>query len=572
MEKAKKLIWPLLITVVFAFVFKSQFDPKLHISGDNAAYIKLAELMAEGHGYSTVNTSGEYVPASHFPPGYPVVLAFFMVLGINSIMFFKILNGAFLLASLLMLWYMAWKLTGNKPLASCSVLLAVFSPQVLSFAMIVMSEMSFMFFITLGFFCIYKYSSGGKVYYKNFWFWGAIVFVAVGYYIRSVGMAAMGAVLLFYAFRKEWKQMLVSAGTFVLLLLPWSLRNAAHGIKSRYFGTIMTVNPWRPEQGNISSVGEMVEKMINNFDETVIKGFKEILFPFIQAEQGVGSGFMGVLLGLLIVGVVFWGAWNMGRLRWLFIFYLLGSIGLFMLWHGGNGTRYVTPVAPLIFVCFYTGVYYIARLFVKGAKITEAGDKGTVGEGTAGAGGFIKNLPYVFLVMMVPMFGPVKLQAGNAGAPYHPAYANYFRIASELDKNIPAGTVVIARKPELFGYYSKKSIPVTYIYSQSPEEVIADMVSKNADYVVLEQLGYSSTGLYLYPAIEKYMDLFHVVWHLPNPDTYLLQFDREGARRMPALQDGAVPSITESGTDSYPAAGETVPAQSDVSSEGYDAW
>lgn len=525
MEKAKKLIWPLVISALFIGVFYSQFDPKLHISGDNAVYIKLAENMADGHGYSTLNTSGEYVPASHFPPGYPAVLASFMILGIDSIVFFKVLNGVFLLASLLLLWYMACRLTGNRLLASCSVLIAVLSPQVLGFAMIVMSEMSFMFFIMLSFFCIYKYSCKcGKAYYMNHWFWMALVFAAAGYYIRSVGMAAMGAILVFFAFRREWKQLLVSAGTFVLLLLPWSVRNAVHGIESRYFGTIMTVNPWRPEQGTISSFGEMFEKMVNNFDETVIKGFKEILFPFLEINQSGGSGFAGVVLGLLIVAAVFFGAWKMGGMRWVFITYLLGNIGLFMLWHGGNGSRYVTPVAPILFVCFYTGVYYIAE-WLYGKK------RGSVA-GSAAAAGPLKKLPYAFLLMMIPMWGPLQVQAGNAKLPYPPAYANYFKIAEEVNKKIPKGTVVAARKPELFGYYAKNIIPVNYIYSQSPEEVIADMVKKNVDYVVLEQLGYSSTGLYLYPAIEKYIELFPPVWHLPEPDTYLLMFDRKEAARM----------------------------------------
>jgi len=57
------------------------------------------------------------------------------------------------------------------------------------------------------------------------------------------------------------------------------------------------------------------------------------------------------------------------------------------------------------------------------------------------------------------------------------------------------------------------------------------MVRTKVDFVVLEQLGYSSTGRYLYPAIMKHPDLFQPVMQLQNPDTYLLAFNKEGARK-----------------------------------------
>jgi hypothetical protein len=56
------------------------------------------------------------------------------------------------------------------------------------------------------------------------------------------------------------------------------------------------------------------------------------------------------------------------------------------------------------------------------------------------------------------------------------------------------------------------------------------LIDANVDYVVLEQLGYSSTARYLYPAIQKHPECFTPVMHLENPDTYLLQFDRDKAQ------------------------------------------
>ncbi len=579
----KRLNWLYagVIAVVFAVVFSTQFDAKLHISGDNAVYLTLARNMAAGHGYAAMGTDGLFHPASHFPPGYPALLSFFMAFGVDSPVFFKVMNGLLLLSSLLLIFVMARGLTGRPVLAFCAVLLAVFSPQTLGFATIVMSEMAYMFCVTAGMFMLYLYSgrpsrhgrvpggslplcgntkvaadtpadsSGpgtspdGKTVNANITgrklkasarpipdttagagrycflcdrrFWGAVVLLVAAYYIRSVAMSALGAALVFFLMRREWKQAGVFAGGVILLLLPWSVRNAVHGIESRYFGTIMTVNPWRPEQGTISTFGEMFTKMVNNFDETVIKGFREILFPFMEWGEAP-SGALSVVSGLIVLGIVFYGAWKMGRMRWLFIFYLLGNIALFMLWHGGNGSRYVTPIAPLLFVFFYTGIYYLVLWSL--SRLPSAGEKDERLRGLPCV------LPFLFLVMILPALKPLAVQAEMARYPYPPHYENYFLIARELNRQAPQGSVVIARKPDLFNYLAPSLVAVNYKFTTEPLELIADLLEKNADYVVLEQLGYNSTPLYLLPAVNAYPELFPVAWQLDNPETYLLFFDR----------------------------------------------
>ena len=522
------------ITLVFAIAYGATFDPKLNIGGDNAAYIHLARNLADGLGYSQITAEGNYMPASHFPPGYSFILSVFMMIGIDSLLFFKILNGMFLLGVLLLLFVMVRRLTDNAAVALSAILLSVLSPQILGFASIVMSEMSYLFFTVAGFYCLYRYAESGDT--KRFWcrpcFWLAIVSLTVCYYIRTIGMSALFAMLVFFAFRREWKQLGAAIGGVVLLLLPWSLRNAANGIESRYFGTIMTVNPWRPEEGTISSVGEMIEKMVTNFDDCVIKGFKELLFPFVKINPEHGSSFLAVIGGLLILALVLYGAWNLGRLRWLMVAYLVGNIGLFMLWHGGNGSRYVVPLTPILFVCFYTGVYALLRRYLlPKAPRTMA------------------RLPYAFLLMALPMLSPMQVQAQTAKMPTPPAYENFYAIAREMNKQAPRHTVVCARKTELFMYYAPQLIAVNYKYTLDPDDLLRDLIAKKVEYVVLEQLGYSSTPRYLLPAIEQNPELFPVIWHLQEPDTYLLKFERDKAlRKLAAKEAGTVKEGPETGT------------------------
>lgn len=508
----RNYIYIIILTIVFGFVYIQIFDAKIDLNGDNVHYLKLGENIAKGHGYVQLTPNGE-IPASHYPPGYSAFMAIFMFLGIKNMVFFKVLNGVLLLLSLIGLYYLVNKITKNKALSLSGALLAIFSPKILEFSTMVMSEMFFLFCSVIFFISLYQYSRQNKQqFWTSPWFYISILAVVIAYYTRTVGAALLFALLIFYSFRKEWWQAGSSLLAFVLLNIPWSLRNAHHGIESRYLGTIMTVNPWRPESGTISSVSEMIDKMLVNFDETVIKGFKEILFPFMTINYETASGFMAIIGGLMILAIVLYGAYNFASLKWATIAYLIAQIGLFMLWHGGNGSRYVVPIAPIIFVSFYVGVYKLLRLFLKKeTKLTTL-------------------LPYAFLIVVFWMFEPVEIQAKRAKQPLPAAYQNYFNIAKEMQKQFPKNTVCCCRKPELFAYYAENIYAVNYIYTLDSDALIQDLIQKEVDYVVLEQLGYGSTARYLYPAIVAHQELFPVVGQIPNPDTYLLKFEREKAK------------------------------------------
>ncbi|MDR1121181.1 MAG: phospholipid carrier-dependent glycosyltransferase [Dysgonamonadaceae bacterium] len=515
--KTNKYIFPLFFLIVFAIIYTYTFDSKLDLNGDNASYLRLARNLSQGAGY-VEKMQDQITPASHFPPGYPFFLSLFMRMGINQLIFFKVLNGILLAASLLIVYYIVAQSIKNRLLAFCSILLAAFSPHLLHFSGMVMSEMLFLLLTVLFFLSLFKCAQDKTApFFRSPWFYLAILSIAASYHIRMAGIAGIFAVLVFFLFRKEWKPALSVISGIIILLIPWSVRNASYGIKSRYLGTIMTVNPWRPEEGSISSVGELVQKMIQNFDETVIKGFKEILFPFVTIDYGKPSGISAIIVGFLILFVIFYGAWNIKEIKWALIAFIAGQIGLFMLWHGNNGSRYVVPLAPFLFCCFYVGAFFLlSKLLVKWVAKKESK--------------FIRHLSCIFFVIPLFMLPAVKMQAKLSKQPYPPAYNNYFDIAKEMNKQLVGNNIVCCcRKPELFTYYAPKIYAINYIYSTDPKEVIRDLIDKQVDYVILEQLGYSSTVRYLYPAIQQYTSLFYTVWHLSNPDTYLLKFDREKA-------------------------------------------
>lgn len=523
--KNKYIYWGLsaLYLIFFICMYNYTYDPKLDLNGDNAIYIQLARNIADGHGYCSIDVDGNEVPASHFPPGYSTILSIAMLLGVKSLLGFKILNAIFLFLSILIVGFLIKKAGNSTLLAFSLAVVTIMCPTLMHFAGIVMSEMSYMFFTFVALFSLMMYRrkcdkdaiencvTKWYDFLKSPWFYIAVISAVASYHIRTVGASAMFAVFIFFLFRKEWIASLGTVFLSVLLMLPWMIRNKVHGIKGRYLDTVMVVNPWRPEEGTISSFGEMFEKMLKNFDETVIKGFKEILFPFITIDPNNTSSFIGILGGIIILAVIFYGAWNMKKLRWSIIAFLLANIGLFALWHGGNGCRYVTPISPILFACFYYGIFSLCLLCLRSVKKKE----------------IISSIftTFVIGIMLLLMIPSIKQQHEVAKRPYPLQYQQYFSIAEQMQAQLPKNTVVCCRKPELFKFYAPDLCTVRYEYTEDTDALLSHLAERKVEYVFLDNLGYSSTPRYLVPAVNSRLDLFGIVIQYQNTNQYLLKFD-----------------------------------------------
>ncbi len=504
-----KLIYIILL-IIFLISFSNIFNPKLDLNGDNFDYLLLAKAITQGKGYVSL-LSEQFTPASHFPPGYPYLIAFFMFILGNNILTFKILNGLFLFFSVGLIFKIGKTITNNVILFFSISTLILLNSHLLKFATMIMSEMSFLFFSTLAIYMIFSFPENKK-FYKSLQLYILIISISASYYIRSVGIVLLISTLLYFLIQKKWKISLSILAGFVVLYIPWAIRNSIYGIKSRYLGTVITVNPWRPEEGSIKTFSDFFNKMITNFDETVIKGFVDVLFPFTNIKYNTPSNWLLICSSIIILCLIIYGAWKMGKLKYFFILYILGNIGIFMIWHGGNGARYVVPLIPFIYLLFFNGLFFAIRLVIKQPSIR-------------------KNAGFAFLLLSFMMIKPLDNLKKQSTSPYPAAYKNFFDVAKLVKKNTPENIIVSSRKPQMFYYYSQR-YSTGYAFSVDNKLVIKQLYDSNVDYVILDQLGYSSTPRYLYPAIKNHPEVFKTIIHLKNPDTYLLQFQKEKARSL----------------------------------------
>ena len=119
----KNLTYLCLAIIICFFIinYLNIFDFKPDLNGDNVYYYALGRALAAGKGYTDI-IFFEETPHSHFPPGYPLFNAGIMLFT-HSYSALKIANGVLFGLSILLLFFLTKKLSGNLLLALSTCLL-----------------------------------------------------------------------------------------------------------------------------------------------------------------------------------------------------------------------------------------------------------------------------------------------------------------------------------------------------------------------------------------------------------------------------------------------------------------
>lgn len=181
-------------------------------------------------------------------------------------------------------------------------------------------------------------------------------------------------------------------------------------------------------------------------------------------------------------------------------------MAILLVWPTEYGfVRYVTPFTPLILLLSLNGVRELIAL--------AAGERNS------------NFIAISFVLLGLVYIKPIGQLEDEAQQPMSPNYENYFAMARWAKANTSKDATFSARKPDMFMYYSDR-LCVGDKPSLDDKEVLGFFRENKVDYVCIEQLGFGSTGRFLVPAVQKNPDKFDVVYHLPNPDTYLLKFKK----------------------------------------------
>jgi hypothetical protein len=499
-----------LLILFFSFVKTYQyiFDEKIDLGGDNANYYILGEALAEGHGFKNIHMYGT-PPHNHFPPGYPAIIAVVMKFFSDEITTIKTANGVMFFLTLIILFFIFRKLTQNIHLSFVLCILTMLNSIMLKHSTIMMSEIPFMLISSLNI-LLFIHLDFSLHPLKNKYFYLFLLTLGFAYYIRSIGIALLGGITLYLLIKKNWKYLIATIPGFILLVLPWFIRGKFTG-GSSYMGQLVMVNPYRPEMGNMELTDWFI-RIGKNLIRYITKEIPHGTFPFINVDYNADITIGQWITGIVILLFIAYGLYKLPKQKILVLWYLLGTFGIVLLWPNvWFGPRYIIPVIPFLLLLVTYGLFTAIRFILEKYVVSKP---------------FTLNilLPWLFL-LGIPLFTPeVKNLHSFAEGVYTNTYRNYFEIAKWARYNTSPDAVFCCRKPALFYAYAHR--PMTYYkYTTDSEELIDDLKEKNVKYVVLEQLGYASTGRYLVPAIQKYPLKFKIIQHLPDPDTYLLEFN-----------------------------------------------
>lgn len=571
MNKLKKYLNHRMVVFLYLFIlgfvfFKTYdriFDKKVHLGGDNAGYYIYGKSIAKGEGYRAIHTKDK-VKGNHFPPGYPALIAVVMKTFSGKIDTIKSANGFFLLAALIALFFLFRALTKSIHLSFIACLFTLLNFHMLEYSTIMMSEIPFVLFSVLSL-LLFVLTDFSKAFYKN---WKFLLFVAVltfAFYIRTLGVSLVISFTLILLFQKRWTYAGALLVGFVLLVSPWQIRSHSLGGNS-YVNQLLRKNPYRPEMGKMEfkdwpkrfemnakryfaleitnsvlpfeaiDYKQCVKQLkkesgveviaVTAADSAAVKKAQEAK-PLTLEEKKENAAKRGlpnskveiestdyvltiILLILMAIGLA--------RMRdhWILIgLYLAGTFGILFLWpEAWFGIRFMLPVVPILIILTLHGIVQIPYIISERMKKDEPWIIGVI-------------VPFVLLFGLYGSFderiGELEKRAKGI---YVNKFKNYFDIAAWSNKNLPRDAVVTCRKGQLFYLYSNRWV-TGFKNTLDKEELIEKLEENDVTHVVLDQLGYSSTSRYLYPAIKKYPGKFKVIHQLKNPDTYIMKFSPE---------------------------------------------
>ncbi len=261
----KKTFYALLI--IAAALFLLVINRQLNISGDNARYIILSESIANSGTYT--NSMGvEPVPETHYPFFYPLVLSpLTKVFGINFVAY-RALNAVFgILCGLVLFSFYGKESKGAGMIVAA---LTVLNPLFLSYINIEMTEVIYTFLSCLTLLAASRYDAAKGGGAGNIGRFLILMFLLVAsFYTRTIGIALLLAVVTYDFIHKRYKSCAIVMISFIILILPWSIRSMNLGMGY--------VHEFTSRSTDLAFV---IDRTINNFNILFLDLTDLLYYPF----------------------------------------------------------------------------------------------------------------------------------------------------------------------------------------------------------------------------------------------------------------------------------------------------
>lgn len=338
-------------------------DVPIGIFQDDGHYAILARAIANGDGYRYTNLPGAPA-ATHFPPGYPLLLALLWRVAPQfpaNVAFLKLVNVVLLPIAALAIRALARRVGGLSVVVSSVVaVISVATVPVLFLNGLLFSETAFLIALCGVLIMADRFVAPSGVPAATAdatpvpapdWRAAVLLGLSIGALslLRTVGVTLLPAVVAILLWRRRWRDAaLVVAGALVFLL-PWQLWTSAHAhdVPSAVAGAYGAYGPWIADAWRAGGFDFAVAVAAEN-----LRGMRLVLMLFgLYEAPPLVQGVAGVAL-LVLAGVGAVRCWPRASVSVL----VYVPYGLLLLLWPFPPDRFLWPLWPLALVFLFVGV------------------------------------------------------------------------------------------------------------------------------------------------------------------------------------------------------------------------
>lgn len=467
---SKKLVWLWLglIPILYLLLLNGNLSPFV----DNARYITAARSLLSGNGYSHIH-SQNITPQTLYPPGYPLLLAGFIYLFSLNILVLKLVSIFATIVALIGIYSLLTRYATFAGAAAVTLLVGI-NPLIAFFAAVELTEAPYLMLSVLAILFIARSTDEDR---SSLYFPAAIAISTGAFYIRSAGIALLPAALFYFAYKKEYKKLLIFAFIFIALISPWFIRGLT--IDSHNNGTYFKQLTWK-DPHNISlgkaNLFDFIRRGSSNFLSYATFGtfpFKEN-FGFGRWPAVPATG-MALLLSTLVVIGCF------RRIKDSFSVieaYVLSYFTMQLLWPMTD-IRFIHPILP--FILFY---------FLIGAS-NAGGKLGNLLSKPLLAKKVVSALVVILIIISLSINLSLILANASKGG-LEPEQAHFYGAIDWLKNNTAKSSYILSVRPEtVFVLSDRRAEAYPRRHLLRANRYYDFILSSNFDYIVMDAFDYT---------------------------------------------------------------------------------
>jgi hypothetical protein len=499
---------PLVVALVLAcghfLLALLALQPAPFDGGDNAVYLTLARSLLADGSYRDL-----FDPAApthvQFPPGYPIIVAGALALGVKPWIGLKVLGAVFSAIAVALTYLWCRRRAGATLAMGVAAIVAVL-PGVLTHAHQELSDVPF-WACSMAALLAWERRAATSLPRSA----AGSLAVACAYLVRSAALPLLLASTVWLVVRRRWSMLALHAAIVLPPVVTWWRFGRAQG---GYASFLMRVDPYAPALGRVDAAGLLVRAWDN------VARYATRLLP--EMLTGVASA-VGIALALALVGLALAAWWRRLRRAGVAELMLPLYVAMLLAWSPAwAGTRLVLPVLPILLL-------YAAETLTRARRLANRA--------------WGPYVPAVAAVLLLLMAAPASVRTMRAGVSCQRAYRagdrvaclssgmrDFHAAAERMREALPAGATVLSRKPALL-YASSGIAGRTYPFARSADSLLAAAREAGARYVLLDRVD-AISEVYLTPAILRRPGAFCVMLATGTAGTALFGIV-PGAEAMP---------------------------------------